>query len=53
MNKKEVLDKVKSLDALSAFIKSAILKPGLSINNTPYGIPLNHNFFSFPSGIKI
>lgn len=53
MNKEELLDKVKSLNGLSAFIKNAILKPGLSINNAPYGIPLNHSFFSFPSGIKI
>jgi len=50
---KKLLDKVDGLDRHSAIRKSAILKPGLSINNTPYGILLNNNFFSFPSGIKI
>jgi len=45
---KNLLDKVDSLDSHSAIRKNAILKPGLSINNTPYGILLNNNFFSFP-----
>ncbi|SFG03701.1 hypothetical protein SAMN04488033_12233 [Salegentibacter agarivorans] len=53
MYKKELPDKVASLLCLSAIRKNAILKLGLSINNIPYGIPLNNSFLSFPSGVEI